>query len=106
MLFHEQTLDPVKKTDIFVVRSSGGDAVPVVEGPLEQSQAVFSPDGRAIAYVSNESGVSEVFVQPFSHRALPLRAAADECWCRTAAERRRTGAAMAKSYCISLPTAR
>ena len=66
VLFHEQTLDPVKKTDIFVVRSSGGDAVPVVEGPLEQSQAVFSPDGRAIAYVSNESGVSELFVQPFS----------------------------------------
>jgi hypothetical protein len=66
VLFHEQTLDPVKKTDIFVVRSSGGDAVPVVEGPLEQSQAVFSPDSRAIAYVSNESGVNEVFVQPFS----------------------------------------
>jgi Tol biopolymer transport system component len=66
VLFHEQTLDPVRKTDIFVVRTSGGDAAPVVEGPLEQSQAVFSPDGRAIAYVSNESGVSEVFAQPFS----------------------------------------
>jgi len=66
VLFQEQTLDPVKKTDIFVVRASGGAAVPVVEAPLEQSQAVFSPDGRAIAYVSNESGVSDVFVQSFS----------------------------------------
>ena len=30
-----------------------------------QSQARFSPDGRYIAYTSDESGKNEVYVQPF-----------------------------------------
>jgi hypothetical protein len=33
--------------------------------PGHQSQAVLSPDGRSIAYVSDESGSDEVFVREF-----------------------------------------
>ena len=33
---------------------------------FQEIQPQFSPDGRYIAYMSNESGVNQVFVQPFS----------------------------------------
>ena len=33
--------------------------------PLSESSPSFSPDGRWIAYVSNESGREEVYVQPY-----------------------------------------
>jgi WD40-like Beta Propeller Repeat len=32
---------------------------------LPNSRASFSPDGRWIAYASNESGLDEVYVRPF-----------------------------------------
>src|SRR5262249_13007969 len=35
------------------------------ETPYAESQARFSPDGRWIAYTSNESGVNEIYVQSF-----------------------------------------
>jgi len=44
-----------------------GDRKPVlaVEGPGRQEQGRVSPNGRWIAYRSNESGRDEIFVQPF-----------------------------------------
>lgn len=36
---------------------------PLLPGPGNRIEAVFSPDGRWIAYVSDESGVNEVYVQ-------------------------------------------
>ncbi len=38
---------------------------PLLETEFEESQAQFSPDGRWFAYVSNESGRNEVYVQSF-----------------------------------------
>jgi Tol biopolymer transport system component len=38
---------------------------PVVHTPAEDEAATFSPDGRWIAYQSGESGIDEVYVQPF-----------------------------------------
>ncbi len=38
---------------------------PFLRTPFNESQARFSPDGRWLAYVSNESGRDEVYVQPF-----------------------------------------
>ena len=35
-----------------------------------ETLGVFSPDGRWIAYVSNESGRNEVYVRPFVARAF------------------------------------
>ena len=37
----------------------------------ERPGAVFSPDGRWLAYMSNESGRSEVFVRPFAGPGVP-----------------------------------
>ena len=36
---------------------------PLVERPFDQSEACVSPDGKWLAYVSDESGQPEVFVQ-------------------------------------------
>jgi serine/threonine-protein kinase len=38
---------------------------PLIHGAFDESEAAFSPDGRWIAYVSNESGRPEVYLQPY-----------------------------------------
>jgi eukaryotic-like serine/threonine-protein kinase len=52
--------------DVFTVEAEG-DANPtaVLQSPFNIVQARFSPDGRFIAYVTDESGMPEVVVQPF-----------------------------------------
>jgi serine/threonine protein kinase/Tol biopolymer transport system component len=42
-----------------------GEATPFLNGPFSEQDPVFSPDGRWIAYCSNESGNFEVYVRPF-----------------------------------------
>jgi hypothetical protein len=42
-----------------------GTARPLVNGPFIEVLPRFSPDGRWIAYISDESGRFEVYVQPF-----------------------------------------
>ena len=44
---------------------AGGDPEPFLVTPFEERGAVFSPDGRWLAYVSNESGQDEVYVRPY-----------------------------------------
>jgi hypothetical protein len=39
--------------------------VPFAATPFTEGSAVFSPDGRWIAYASNEGGQTDVYVQPF-----------------------------------------
>ena len=52
--------------DIWVASLSGGvDAFPFLETPFREANGRFSPDGRWIAYVSNETGQQEVHVRPF-----------------------------------------
>src|SRR4029450_3921103 len=45
----------------------GGDRkpFPVVQTMFDEGDAQFSPDGKWIAYESNESGRFEIYVQPF-----------------------------------------
>ncbi len=53
--------------DIVGVRQSGSDTVltPLVVTPYDESAFALSPDGRWIAYHSDETGRPEVFVRPF-----------------------------------------
>ena len=48
-----------------VVEVGDGSSRPLFESRFEEQGAVFSPDGRFVAYASNESGRNEVYVQPF-----------------------------------------
>ena len=38
---------------------------PFLQTPFNEAQGQFSPDGRWVAYASNESGRNEVYVTPF-----------------------------------------
>jgi hypothetical protein len=52
--------------DILLLPLSGDPAPrPFVQTPFFEYGAVFSPDGRWVAYHSNESGAVHVYVQPF-----------------------------------------
>jgi eukaryotic-like serine/threonine-protein kinase len=51
------------RTDIWLLPlRSGAEPVPLVAQEFEQSHGRISPDGRWLAYVSNESGANEVYV--------------------------------------------
>jgi eukaryotic-like serine/threonine-protein kinase len=51
--------------DIWLYPLEGGTPVPVVSTPAVEIEPQLSPDGRWLAYTSDESGRLEVFVRPF-----------------------------------------
>lgn len=61
-----------------------------VGGPYHQHTPTFSPDGRWLAYVSNESGRSEVYVQPHpgpgGKWAVSTDGGAEPVWARSGKE--------------------
>ena len=59
-------LNPGSEVDLMAIPVEG-DRKPfaVVQTPANEDQGQFSPDGQWVAYTSNESGVSEVYVIPF-----------------------------------------
>jgi serine/threonine-protein kinase len=57
---------PATAGDVWAVPLDGERKARVfVQTPYDESSAKFSPDGSWLAYVSNESGRAEVYVQPF-----------------------------------------
>jgi Tol biopolymer transport system component len=61
-----ETIDPKTRIDLWVLPLSGNRTPrPLVATPFGEFAAQFSPDGQWIAYASNESGRSEVYVQAF-----------------------------------------
>ncbi len=59
--------DPQTSQDLWVLRMVG-DRTPSVflKTPFRESNAALSPDGRWVAYQSNESGQAEIYVRPFA----------------------------------------
>jgi hypothetical protein len=59
--------DPKTRSDIWVLPLSGDRTpTPFLRTPFNEDQAHVSPDGRWVAYRSDESGRNEVYVRPFS----------------------------------------
>jgi Tol biopolymer transport system component len=55
------------RSDIWTLKvGDPGSARPLIEAEFDQLQPSLSPDGRWLAYASNESGISEVLVRPLS----------------------------------------
>ncbi len=51
--------------DLWLLPLSGkAEPVPLAQTPFYEAEARFSPDGRWVAYVSNESGAREIFLRP------------------------------------------
>ena len=61
-----RSIDPKTSLDLWVVPIAG-DRTPSVflQTPFREGYAAFSPDGRWVAYESNESGRNEIYVRPF-----------------------------------------
>ena len=52
--------------DLYAIRLGGDSAaIPLVATPADEWEPRLSPDGRWLAYVSDESGRDEVYVRPF-----------------------------------------
>jgi serine/threonine protein kinase/Tol biopolymer transport system component len=72
ILFEEK--DPDKEFDLWVLPLFG-DRKPFVylQTPYRELEGHFSPDGRLVAYISDESGRFEIYVRPFPGPGNPLR---------------------------------
>ncbi len=58
--------DPKTKTDLWVLPLFGDQKpFPLLQTEFNERLGRFSPDGRWIAYVSDESGINQVYVQSF-----------------------------------------
>jgi Tol biopolymer transport system component len=57
--------DPTTGWDIWILSMGDRKAQPFLRTPFNEGAARFSPDGRWLVYVSNESGRYEVYVQPY-----------------------------------------
>jgi Tol biopolymer transport system component len=58
-------VNPTTGIDIWVLRLSDRKAQPFLHTPFNESAPRFSPDGRWLAYVSDESGRYETYVEPY-----------------------------------------
>jgi Tol biopolymer transport system component len=59
--------DPESNGDLWVVRMQGDPTPwPFLKTPFREAYGTFSPDGRWVAYHSDESGRPEVYVLPFA----------------------------------------
>jgi len=63
LAFNEIT--PSTGIDVSVLRLSDRKAQPILQTPFNESAPRFSPDGRWLAYISDESGRYEIYVQPY-----------------------------------------
>jgi serine/threonine-protein kinase len=66
MAFTDQ--DPVPGgtgNDIWLLPLPEGEPQPYLRTPFDEAGPMFSPDGRWIAYTSNETGREEVYLRPF-----------------------------------------
>ena len=57
--------DAANREDIWLLSIEEGKGQIFLQTPASERGGVFSPDGRWIAYVSNESGRYEVYIRPF-----------------------------------------
>jgi Tol biopolymer transport system component len=68
-LLYNVTGEGQNGTDIWVlpIPSTGSDSkpFPFLSTPANERGGIFSPDGRWVAYTSNETGSNEIYVRPF-----------------------------------------
>ncbi|MBI2149073.1 MAG: PD40 domain-containing protein, partial [Acidobacteria bacterium] len=61
-----EAADPKTRLDLWVLPLSGDrKPVPFLKTPFNERKGRFSPDGKWIAYTSDESGQQQVYIQPF-----------------------------------------
>jgi Tol biopolymer transport system component/tRNA A-37 threonylcarbamoyl transferase component Bud32 len=78
-------------TDILGLKAGDTTPVPLVASPAAEVYPALSPDGHWLAYSSNESGTSEVYVRPFPETAsakwqVSTAGGAEPAWSSTGRE--------------------
>jgi Tol biopolymer transport system component len=63
-LIFEQT-DPVNGNDLWLLPMRGKQPFPIVASKYDERHGVLSPNGRSLAYTSNETGNTEVYITEF-----------------------------------------
>jgi serine/threonine protein kinase/Tol biopolymer transport system component len=58
-------VNPVTQRDIWILRMSDHKLLPFLQTPFNEAVPRFSPDGRWLAYISDESGRYEIYVQSY-----------------------------------------
>ena len=69
LIFNE--LHPTRRADLYVLSIEHRQAIPLVVTDADEWPAVFSPDGKWIAYSSDETGTGEVYVRDFAPGRVP-----------------------------------
>jgi Tol biopolymer transport system component len=71
-------LAPGSRADIGIVRNAGrGPLEPLVATRFDELYPAVSPDGRWLAYVSNQSGRNEVYARPLDGRGAQVQVSLD-----------------------------
>jgi eukaryotic-like serine/threonine-protein kinase len=60
-----------EEVEIWIADAKDGTAMPLLHGQFGQWGAAFSPDGKQLAFISEESGRPEVYVQGFEAMRTP-----------------------------------
>ena len=64
LLVYER-VDPDNNSDLWAIRTDGSQPTDLVTSSFNETYATISPDGRWMAFVSDESGANEVYVTTF-----------------------------------------
>jgi serine/threonine-protein kinase len=78
---------PMTGADIWVLDLATRERRPIVRTLFDESHARFSPDGKWLAYASNESGRMETYVQPYpslqGRAQISTEGGVEPVWART-----------------------
>jgi Tol biopolymer transport system component len=66
--------------DIWLAPSGGGPPTPLIRTRFAELDARVSPDGRWMAYISNEGGDDDVYIQSFPVPGHKVRVSASGAW--------------------------
>ncbi len=60
-----EVVDPERRSDLLLLNAGGGTPTPFLASAFSEQAARVSPDGRWVAYQSNESGKIEIYLESF-----------------------------------------
>ena len=82
--------DPLTKLDLWTLTIADRKPIPFLQTPFNEMHGQVSPDGRWVAYASDESGAWEVYVQTFpspgAKRTISVGGGAEPQWRRDGRE--------------------
>ena len=76
LLFNERAAGRIG-ADLLTLAPGGAVAPFLVDQPASKAGGQFSPDGRSVAYLSDETGRDEIYVRPFGSRGDAIQVSAD-----------------------------